>query len=304
MKRHGFFLTSFFPLIAFAPDDGGAGAGDGAGDGGGDSANDNQSGTFAASLTGEGYADFAKEQGWASADDAVKAYQAQQAATEGMVKVPGKDASEDEQKAFRGALGVPDKADGYDFKVPEKMPDGVAYDDALAGKFKEAAHKLGLTPAQAQGIHDMQMEHVGGLTENALKENAAQLSEKADKAHAALEEAWGKEGSQTYNKSRALAERAINMAGGDDLMAEMKENGYLSADGAVLSPMLAKAFAKFGEKLAGEDSLDSSGGGAGQNPYKPETFNMTKQIELQRNNPDKARQFILAAGENPKEYGL
>jgi hypothetical protein len=50
----------------------------------------------------------------------------------GRVKIPGADAKPEEIAAFREAMGVPDKAEGYEIKLPEGL-DGEKYE--LDGKF-------------------------------------------------------------------------------------------------------------------------------------------------------------------------
>lgn len=62
----------------------------------------------------------------------------------GLTKIPGKDASEDEIKAFHKALGVPDDPKGYVENL--SLPNGVTLgeqDKAIAGDFAAAMHKAG-----------------------------------------------------------------------------------------------------------------------------------------------------------------
>jgi DNA repair exonuclease SbcCD ATPase subunit len=49
---------------------------------------------------------------------------------------------------------------------------------------------------------------------------------------------------------------------------------------------------------AGDSSL------GGKNPWSKEHFNLTEQGKMLRENPEKAKQLILAAGGNPALYGL
>jgi hypothetical protein len=72
------------------------------------------------------------------------------------VKIPGKDAKPEDVAAYRKAIGVPDKPDGYQYDPP-KVPEGVALDEkemaALQDKtfmdqFRAWAHEIGL-PADA-----------------------------------------------------------------------------------------------------------------------------------------------------------
>lgn len=297
------FLGITIALAAAAEGGGGGASAEGGADGEGASTD------FLAGFSGEGHADFVTEQGWKSGDEMVSAYKAQAESMKGLVRIPGEDASDDDKAAYRKALGVPDNADGYEFQVPKDMPEGLTYDNDLAAKFKAKSHELGLTPDQAQGLHDMQMEHMTGSLEGYQKQMAdqaaereAEVSAKADAAHEALIKDWGKEGSESYNKNLALANRAL-AAGGEELKAEFADKGVFGEDGAVLMPEFAKLLAKHGHALYGEASPEGGSAGA-DNPFAEGSVNRTKQIELIRNQPDRARTLIRAAGKDPKTFKL
>ncbi len=65
----------------------------------------------------------------------------------GLVKIPGKDAKEDDVAAFNKAMGVPEKAEDYfkDIKLDNGAVIGEA-DKPLAESFAAAVHKMGATP--------------------------------------------------------------------------------------------------------------------------------------------------------------
>lgn len=86
---------------------------------------------------------------------------AARAKTEGMVKVPGETATPEEQVAFRKSIGVPDDPTGYGIKAPEKLPDGVAWDEAMGSEFATVAHQIGLTPKQVAALQEFQVGYVG-----------------------------------------------------------------------------------------------------------------------------------------------
>ncbi len=67
----------------------------------------------------------------------------------GLIRRPGKDASEEDIKAFHKALGVPEKAE--ELVSGLELPDGVELgkqDKALASEFAESMHASGLNQAQ------------------------------------------------------------------------------------------------------------------------------------------------------------
>ncbi|MFA4972532.1 MAG: hypothetical protein WC683_07945 [bacterium] len=68
------------------------------------------------------------------------------------VRLPGKDATEEERAAYRKAAGVPDKP--TDYKLDKaKAPAGFEYPAAMEASLRELAHKAGLTQEQAAQMH-------------------------------------------------------------------------------------------------------------------------------------------------------
>lgn len=61
--------------------------------------------------------------------------------TKGMVTIPGDDTSEDDIKAYRKAIGVPDSADGYEMAIPDG--DDKESFTGIAAAVKEAALAAG-----------------------------------------------------------------------------------------------------------------------------------------------------------------
>lgn len=98
------------------------------------------------------YKGFLEKFGDKAPDDVAKAYlnleHLAHGKTDGMVRVPGADASAEEVAAYRKAVGVPAKPEEY--ALPEVQ--GVEYDQSRVQTFFQEAHRLGLTPTQAQGV--------------------------------------------------------------------------------------------------------------------------------------------------------
>ncbi len=71
----------------------------------------------------------------------------------GLIRIPGKDASEEETAAYRQATGVPDKFESYSENLT--LPDGVVMGDAdkpIFESFAEAAHKYGVPQSAVDGL--------------------------------------------------------------------------------------------------------------------------------------------------------
>ncbi len=93
--------------------------------------------------------------------DNMAAARAKQAGTEGLIRLPGPDAKPEDWAAYHKAIGVPEKPEDYGLKAPEKMPDGIAYDEPQARSFASAAREIGLTPTQAAKLQDWQIAYTG-----------------------------------------------------------------------------------------------------------------------------------------------
>ena len=109
-------------------------------------------------------------------------------------------------------------------------------------------------------------------------------------------------------ENRLYAIKAIKKAGlddGSDAALELvdfvvadDENGIdarVKAFGALVEKMVQ---AKVDETFKNNGGKPQKGGSSGgvDNPYKKETFNLTKQMELEQNNPELAKQLQAMAG--------
>lgn len=86
--------------------------------------------------------------------------------TEGMIRLPGKEAKPEEISEFHKALGVPGKPEEYGLKQPENLPPGTEWNPEFADAFAGAAHKLGLTKAQVEGLSAWHLQETVGRMQN------------------------------------------------------------------------------------------------------------------------------------------
>lgn len=112
---------------------------------------------------------------------------AARAKTEGMFKVPGADAKPEEWEPVWKALGRPDTPDGYGFAKPEKLPDGVDWNDDFAKGFAAFAHSVGMPKTQAEQLIAWHTEQMGAQAA-AMKEAGVKMVE-AERAE--LNKAFG-----------------------------------------------------------------------------------------------------------------
>lgn len=129
--------------------------------------------------TGEGETssnrDYAQAKGFKDLDGVFKSLRNAERAIhdKGRVAVPGEGAKPEEVAAFRAAIGVPDKIDGYEVKAPE----GVQLNEPLIGALRESALKHGAPKGVFEGLVSdfIQMQR-----EEADATNTKQLTEAKD----------------------------------------------------------------------------------------------------------------------------
>lgn len=126
---------------------------------------------------------------------------AARAKTDGMLKLPGADAKPEDWDPVWKALGRPDTPDGYGIAKPEKLPDGVEWDDAFAKGFSEFAHATGIPKAQAEKLIAWHTEQMGAQAA-AMREAGQKLVEEE---RAALQKAFGPQLADVAAKAQAAA---------------------------------------------------------------------------------------------------
>jgi len=254
-------------------------------------------------LQDEGNRTLAQAKGWKAPDDAIRSY-AELERVHGKLsgealKVPGADASPEQWAAFYKAVGRPDAPEGYRFTMPDGAPENLPYNQANAERLKAWCHEAGLTPAQAQVIHDGAM--------SLFADDFRAYSEREAKAEAdatvALVKEWGEPDSVGFRRNVEMADRAIRQLGGTALKKELTAAGILGPAGEVRSPALAIALAKVGSQLFAEDQL-YGGPHSVVSPWSDKSLNLTEQGKIIRSDPHRAKALIEAAGKSPKDYGL
>lgn len=238
---------------------------------------------------------------------AKKAYE-QEKLIGGAVKLPGKDATDEERAAFFNKLGRPEKEDGYELTVPKELPEDLPYDGERAKSFKSIAHKLGLSAEQAKGVHDWAVanavtDHTAAKTAGDEQALATAKAE-TDK----LVKEFGPLDGDTFKAQAEFADRVLTQTpGGLEVIEEFKRIGLIgSGEGKIVQSAptfkwlanLGMAFFKEAESLRG--SADMIG-----NPFADgESFNLTKQGQLLKADRGKALSLIAAAGKKPSDFGI
>lgn len=247
-----------------------------------------------------GARDWVGTKGYKTVADVVTAAQNAESLIGRSVQIPDDKSKPEDRERFFNRLGRPEKADGYELKLPDGVPKDMPYDADFATTFKADAHKLGLTQAQAAGVHDL---YVGSYAK-AFRAAADAMVADATAATAALEKEFGgARGSEPFKQAVSLVGKFIADNGGKDLEVELKEAGVLSPEGAVLMPRLATALWKLSKQLYREDALEPGGGNAaaGDNPFV-DGGNMTLQMQMLANDRARAERLIVAAGKKLEDF--
>lgn len=236
---------------------------------------------------------------WGSVDDALKSYRELQTHASKGLHLPGEHATAEDWNAFYSKMGRPEKPDGYQLKLnAESVPTDFPYDEKSAIEFRNWAHEAGLSPRQAQMLHDKFVGYQAGAFSQS-KEGAVK---REGDTHRDLIKDWGDADTSSYKQNVELMSRAITQLGLKDALTEL---GALSADGAVRNSKVAKALARVGKELFSEDTMATTASGVISNPFSEgSSFNLTQQGQLIRSDPRKAAALIRAAGKNPADYRL
>lgn len=223
------------------------------------------------------------------------------------IRVPGKDAKPEEIDAYLNKLGRPEKPDGYGFAMPKDLPEGLPYDEARAKDFAALAHQLGLTKAQAGGLHDWATKNAVGDFGMAQQNQREQVIKTAQAATDGLTKLWGPLDGETAKANLAFADRALQLLGGEAVLAEMKSKGMLAdVEGRqlVLSVPFVELFAKVGRSLYKEGDVVRGDPTTVDNPFDRSKENLTQAAQIVKNDKDRAYMLIRAANRQPEEFGL
>lgn len=158
---------------------------------------------------------------------------------ESTVRVPGKDASEDDLAAYHKAIGVPDDPAAYEFTVPDGHEPSED-DKAFQAHFGEVFHKAALSTDQAKALNAAWNEFSARAEDEIRKADEAYVKD----TEQALRTKWGGD----YDVNRTLARRGAEYLFGSEFEAatqlEMREGRFLLDHPAIL-----EAFSKVGAEI-------------------------------------------------------
>ena len=180
-----------------------------------------------------------------TADDALKAYVNLESAFGKKFEDHLKpDADPAVQARIRGAMGVPEGANGYE---DVKVPDGYEVDKGIVGSFKETAFKAGLSKSQANALQEW---FIGQHLDQNTAQAAARVQEK-EAALAELDERWG----AAKARNVGMIQQLVAEHGGTDVKAALDETG------AGNDPRVLEFLARMAGKMAEDNLITPTSGG-------------------------------------------
>lgn len=169
------------------------------------------------------------------------------------VVVPGKYATSDEWRSFYHKAGLPQEVNDYEVTSANTDVDEEFFND-----YKEASHKAGVLPSQAQEMFNWYMDKANSEVERQETEDQHSI----ENSLKTLQTDWG----NAYEVKLSAARNAVNHFGDDGL------KDYLDSSGLGNNPNLIKVFSKIGETLS-DDSFkgDSNPGNYGRTPEQAQS---------------------------------
>jgi hypothetical protein len=136
------------------------------------------------------------------------------------LKAPAPDAKPEEVAKFneqiREVLGVPVKVEDYKIAKPDKLPEGLTWNEAEVGEFAKLAHFLNIPPAAAQKLVEFDAQRMAKLNQT----GAAKLDEFVQAQEAELRKDWGAD----FEVNLGKAAKAAQLAGFDLNDSELANN--------------------------------------------------------------------------------
>jgi hypothetical protein len=232
-------------------------------------------------------------------DELFKSYENQRTAisrkTEGTIKIPDANSTPEQKAEFYKAMGVPEKPEAYEYKVPE-APKGLERyyqpDDKLAQGMKQFAHKAQLTPDQWKEMS----AGFDNMMSTAVQERAANDAKLIADTQASFNKHYGDKAPQVLQALEKSASAAPEWAKPflSDLPPAYKEamaawsfefaNKYISEDKLDIKNLTGQSQGQMTEKDYGDEfeKLYAKQMAFSRKPQSPEYIDATQKIAMLR----------------------
>lgn len=232
----------------------------------------------------EEHKELVEQQGWKQSGDALRDYSELQKSASGKVKVPTEESSAEEISAFYDKIRGVENAEGYDMAKPEKLPEGMKYDDNFEKVIRGIAFEVGISKAQlkilAEAYNKYQIEIFG--------EQQATLTRTYDEGQKVLKVEW----KEDYDTNLEVAKRACRELGGEDFVALLETNKLGN------NPVFIKTFHNIGLKILNDTLIKGTqAGGDKKDEWRPAYID-SPEMYANDTSPEgeKARLWFTARG--------
>ena len=164
------------------------------------------------------------------------------------IAVPTEHSTDEEWTQVYDKLGRPESPEGYDLQM-NNVPEGLEANPQLVDWFKGTAHKIGMTPRQAQELAD-RYNIMAGEVEESPDELAIAAEAKEQEGVRSLQREYGK----AFDTKIDTAKAVLNQYGGEELLGLKLEDGTQLAS----NPTLVRTLVNIGDFMQGrlgEDTL-------------------------------------------------
>ena len=163
------------------------------------------------------------------------------------IRVPGKDATDEQKAAYRKAMQIPDAPEGYSLTIP-KLPNGVPYNPNLEKWFRKTLFEAGVPQATAEKVfNDWNATQIAAY-ENNVKAQEAQRVAFASRAQEQLKAEW----KDDYPKNIETMKAAVARFGGQDVLNALKEARLPNGITLDNHPAIIKTFYEIGRRMDGD----------------------------------------------------
>lgn len=118
------------------------------------------------------------------------------------VILPTEKSTPEEVSAYRRAMGIPDTVEGYELK-PEKLPEGMTWNDEVGRQFAEIAHEHGVPAKAMRALAERFATWQEGTLKAAMDDHQAQVQRGTEQ----LQREWGGRFEANINKAVTVANR-------------------------------------------------------------------------------------------------
>jgi hypothetical protein len=174
---------------------------------------------------------------------------------EGLLRIPGEDASDEDRATFYNRLGRPAEPAGYELPLPEGFPEQLGPTEEENKEYQEILHRLGISADQSKGLFSYAM----GKAKQNWETVEAQRRKYHQESAAALKEEYGAE----YDANFTRANKLIDKFGTKGFKAWLEQTQLGNW------PELFRFVTTVAKEFGDDAFVEGAGGGPGDEDRRP-----------------------------------